>query len=42
MRRFKVKQSLRLRLTSYSGLALLGQCFEAAQVEAVIDPMPLS
>lgn len=43
MPRFEVKQSARLNLTSYSGLALIGQCFQAAQVEAVIDPrLPVS
>jgi hypothetical protein len=43
MPRFEVKQSAKLNLTSYSGLALLGQCFQAAQVEAVIDPkLPVS
>ena len=32
-----------MNLTSYSGLALIGQCCEAAQVEAVIDPrLPVS
>jgi hypothetical protein len=35
---FEVKQSAKLDLTSYSGLALIGQCCQAAQVEAVIDP----
>jgi hypothetical protein len=38
MPRFEVKQSAKLDLTSYSGLALIGQCCQAAQVEAVIDP----
>ncbi len=43
MPRFEVKQSAKLNLTSYSGLALVGQCFQAAQVEAVIDPrLPVS
>jgi hypothetical protein len=43
MPRFEVKQSTKLQLTSYSGLALMGQCFEAAQLEAVIDPrVPVS
>ncbi|WP_367026215.1 IS1380 family transposase [Methylococcus sp. ANG] len=43
MPRFKVKQSSKLQLTSYSGLALIGQCCQAAQVEAVIDPkIPVS
>lgn len=37
MPRFEVRQSAKLNLTSYSdsGLALIGQCCEAAQVEAV-------
>ena len=40
---FEVKQSSKLQLTSYSGLALIGQCCQAAQVEAVIDPkLPVS
>jgi len=43
MPRFDLKQSTKLQLTSYSGLALVGQCCEAAQVEAVIDPkLPVS
>jgi hypothetical protein len=43
MPRFEVKQSSTLQLTSYSGLALIGQCCQAAQVEAVIDPrLPVS
>jgi hypothetical protein len=43
MPRFEVKQSSRLYLTSYAGLALIGQCCQAAQVEAVIDPkLPVS
>nr|WP_255556618.1 hypothetical protein [Methylococcus sp. Mc7] len=43
MPRFEVKQSSKLQLTSYSGLALIGQCCQAAQVEAVIDPkIPVS
>jgi len=37
MPRFEVRQSAKLNLTSYSGLALIGQCCEAAQVGAVID-----
>jgi len=37
MPRFEVRQSRNLRLTSHSGLALLGQCFEAAQVDLVMD-----
>jgi hypothetical protein len=40
---FEVKQSAKLQLTSYSGLALIGQCCQAAQVEAVVDPkLPVS
>lgn len=43
MPRFEVKQSAKLNLTSYAGLALIGQCCQAAQVEAVIDPkLPVS
>lgn len=43
MPRFEVKQSAKLNLTSYSGLALIGQCCQAVQVEAVIDPkLPVS
>lgn len=43
MPRFEVKQSSKLQLTSYSGLALIGQCCQVAQVEAVIDPkIPVS
>jgi hypothetical protein len=43
MKPFEVKQSAKLQLTSYSGLALIGQCCKAAQVEAVIDPkLPVS
>lgn len=43
MPRFEVKQTSKLQLTSYSGLALIGQCFQAAQVEAVLDPkIPVS
>ena len=37
MAQVEVKQSGRLSLTSYSGLALLGQCLEAAQVDLVVD-----
>lgn len=37
MPRFEVKQSAKLNLTSYSGLALIGQCCQAAQVDALID-----
>ncbi len=35
---FEVRQSEKLNLTSYSGLALIGQCCQAAQVDLVIDP----
>jgi len=43
MPRFHVQQSSKLQLTSYSGLALIGQCCEAAQLEVVIDPrVPVS
>lgn len=43
MPRFDVRQSAKLNLTSYAGLALIGQCCEAAQVEVVIDPrLPVS
>ena len=43
MPRFEVKQSSTLQLTSYSGLALIGQCCQLAQLEAVIDPkLPVS
>ena len=40
---FEVRQSAKLNLTSYSGLGLIGQCCQAAQVELVIDPrLPVS
>ncbi|MCX7689101.1 MAG: IS1380 family transposase, partial [Fimbriimonadales bacterium] len=43
MPRFEVRQSAKLNMTSCSGLALIGQCCEAAQVEAVIDArLPVS
>ena len=43
MAHFQVKQTGKLQLTSYSGLALIGQCFQAAQVDLVIDPkIPVS
>jgi len=43
MPKFEVRQTGKLNLTSYSGLALVGQCCEAAQVDAVIDPrLPVS
>jgi Transposase DDE domain group 1 len=38
MTHFQIKQSSNLTLTSHAGLALIGQCCEAAQIEAVIDP----
>ena len=38
MAHFEVRQSEKLNLTSYSGLALIGQCCQAAQVDLVIDP----
>jgi hypothetical protein len=38
MPRFEVKQTAKLNLTSYSGLALIGQCCRVAQVEEAIDP----
>jgi|GEM_PF-3261759 len=37
MARFEVKQSGKLQLTSYSGLALVGQCSQIAPVDTVID-----
>ncbi|QGU33921.1 IS1380 family transposase [Thermochromatium tepidum] len=43
MPKFGVCQTSKLNLTSYSGLALIGQCCEAAQVDSVIDPrLPVS
>ncbi len=43
MPRFELRQSTKLQLTSYAGLALVGQCCQIAQVEAVIDPsLPVS
>ena len=43
MARFEIKQSSKLQLTSYSGLALVGQCCQMAQVDIVIDPrIPVS
>ena len=43
MARFEIKQSGKLQLTSYSRLALVGQCCQIAQVDAVIDPrIPVS
>jgi hypothetical protein len=38
MARFEIKQSSKLQLTPYSGLALVGQCCQTTQVDAVIDP----
>jgi hypothetical protein len=35
--RFEVKQSAKLNLTSYSGLALIGQCCQAAHVGQRLD-----
>jgi len=35
---FAIRQSSKLNLTPYSGLALVGQCCQATQVEAVIAP----
>jgi hypothetical protein len=37
MPRFEVKQSAKLNLTSYAGLALIGQCCQAAQVGQRLD-----
>jgi len=37
MARYEIKQSARFQLTSYAGLALIGQCCQAAQLDAVID-----
>jgi hypothetical protein len=43
MPRFELRQSSKLQLTSYAGLALVGQCCQVAQLEAVIDPkLPVS
>lgn len=43
MARCEGKQTGKLNPTSYSGLVLIGQCCEAAQVDAVIDPrLPVS
>lgn len=38
MARFELKESSKLQLTSYAGLALIGQCCQAVQVKAVINP----
>jgi len=41
--KFEVRQTSKLNLTAASGLALIGQCCEAAQVDSVIDPrLPVS
>jgi len=37
MPRFEVRQLSRLNLASHGGLALLGQCFEAALLKPLID-----
>jgi hypothetical protein len=37
MARYEIKQSARFQLTSYAGLALIGQCCEAAQLDKLID-----
>lgn len=43
MPKFEVRQTGKPNLTSYSGLALIGQCCEVAQVDAVIDSrLPVS
>lgn len=43
MPQFDVRQSAKTQLTSYAGLALVGQCCEAAQVNLVVDPrLPVS
>ncbi len=40
---FEFRLTGELNLSSYSGLALIGQCCQAAQVDAVIDPrLPVS
>lgn len=40
---FEIRQTGKLNLTSYAGLALIGQCCQAAQLEVVIDPkLPVS
>ncbi|QTQ34748.1 Putative transposase, IS4 family [Aromatoleum petrolei] len=38
MARFELKQSSKLQLTSYAGLALIGQCCQAVQVKVAIKP----
>ena len=43
MPRIELRQSGKLQLTSYAGLALVGQCCQVAQVDALIDPkLPVS
>ena len=43
MPQFQVRQSQKLTLTSHAGLALIGQCCEAAQVDLVLDSrLPVS
>ncbi len=43
MPRFELRQNRKLNLTSYSGLALIGQCCQAAQTDVVIDSkLPVS
>jgi len=43
MPKFEVRQSGNLNLASTSGLVLIGQCCEAAQVDRVVDPwLPVS
>ncbi len=37
MPHFEIRNSSKLELTSHAGLGLIGQCFQAAQVEAVLD-----
>jgi hypothetical protein len=38
MLRFEVRQSAKTQLTSCAGVALIGPCCEAAQVDLVVDP----
>jgi len=41
--KFEVRQSAKTLLTSCAGVALIGQCCEAAQVDLIVDPrMPVS
>ena len=40
---FEIKQSANLHLTSHAGLALIGQCCQAVQLDVAIDAkMPVS